>query len=145
MKQIQDSKLVLVTPPGALIDNAVLVTASIDTKGFDQVDIYVIVGATDIGLTTLKVQESDTDANYVDVAGLIYGTSGTSTLPGALADNTALAFHIDMLGRKRFLDVSAVGGDGTTGSYVTIFAVLSRAKESPSTAAKRGLAQELSV
>lgn len=143
MIQTQDQKIVLVTPPGAIVDNAALATAAIDTKGFDHCDIYVLLGATDIALAALKLRESDDDTTYADVAGGDFSAAGT--LPSATADNTVVGWHVNLLGKKRYLDVSATGGDGTTGAYITIVAVLSRAKQSPNTAAKRGLGQELFV
>ena len=141
-------KLVLVTPPGAIVDNASLATTSIDTKGFDQLDVYVIVGATDIAMAALKIQYSDTDSAYADVPNGNFATGtlptgSAATLPSATADNTVFAWH--GAPKKRFYDVVATGGDGTAGAYIMVIAILSRAKESPNTTAERGLSQELFV
>ncbi len=144
MIDTQKQKIVLVTPPGGLLDNASALTAEIDTLGFDYADIYVLIGATDVAMSALKLQESDVSGSgFADVEGGNYATN--ATLPSATADNTVHAFHVNLLGRKRFLDVVATGGDGATGAYITIFAILSRGKEAPNTAAERGLAQELFV
>ena len=146
----QMEKLVSITPPAAIYDNASLTTASIDTLGYDYCTIYVYLGATDIAMTALKVQESDTDGNYADVTGLVFGTSSntagsTSTLPSATDDNKFFAFEIDLRGRKRYLDLVATCGDGTAGTYAAAWAVLSRAEEAPNTAAERGCSQILRV
>jgi hypothetical protein len=140
----QNQKIVLLTPPAAIVDNAAVVTGELDTFGFDYADIYVVLGATDVAVATLKLQESDVSGSgFVDVDGGNFATA--ATLPSATQDNTVHAFHVNLLGRKRFLDVALAGGDGATGAYFTVFAVLSRPREAPNSAAERGLAQELFV
>ena len=104
----QNDKFVSITPPAAIYDNASLTTASIDTQGYDYLRVFVYLGATDIAMTALKLQESDTDGSYADVTGLVYGTSngiaGTaSSLPSATDDNKCYVFEIDLRGRKRYL------------------------------------------
>lgn len=147
----QNYKFVAVTPPGAISDDATLTTAEIDTLGFDYAQIIVYLGATDIAMAALKVTESDTPGSgHADVTGLVFGTStntdgATSALPSATDDNKAFAFDIDLRGRKRYLDVTATTGDGTAGTYVTIFALLWRAEDTPTTAAQRGFAEVLRV
>ena len=55
----QSVKYVSVTPPAAIVDNASYTTAEIDTYGWDYAKIVCYVGATDIAMTALKVQEAD--------------------------------------------------------------------------------------
>jgi hypothetical protein len=143
MINTQNQKAVLVTPPAAILDNASAVTNSIDTQGWNYLDIYVMVGATDIAMAALKLQTSDTDGSYADLSGANFATDGT--LPSATADNTVVAWHVNLLGKKRFFDVVATAGDGTAGTYLSIIAVLSRGETAPKTAAERGLGQELFV
>lgn len=144
MIHAQNEKTVIVTAPGALLDNASATTTEIDTLGYDYCKIKVILGATDIALTALKVQESDTSGSgFADVTGLVYGTSeniagDTSALPSATDDNKVFGFEIDLKARKRYLDVVATVGNGTNGAYVAIIAELSRAKDEPVTASERG-------
>src|ERR1041384_5380382 len=112
MIQSQKEKLVAVTPPGALVDNAAFTTAVIDTLGWDYCTIYCIFGAMDIAMAALKVQEDDalngSNLNSAaHVAGLVSGTStdiagNASALPSATADNTIFAFDIDLRSRKRY-------------------------------------------
>lgn len=150
------SKVVIVLAPAAIIDNASPTTNVIDCSGYSYCNIYAVLGATDIAVTALKVQESDVAASATaltsgaDVTGLIYGTSAntagsTSTLPSATDDNKVFAFEIDCRKRKRYLDVAATMGDGTAGGYLSIIAVLSRGDSTPATAAERGCAQILRV
>lgn len=139
----QASKFVAITPPAAISDNATLTTASIDTKGWDYCDIIVHFGAMDIAMAALKLQQSDDDSSYADVTGGDFSVSGT--LPSGTADNTFVGWHVNLVGKKRYLDVVATTGDGAAGTYVTIFAILSRAEQMPSSASGRGFGQELFV
>ena len=150
MNQLQNTKLVSITPPGLIVDNASYTTSSIDTQGWDYLQVVVYLGATDIAMTALKLQESDTDGSYADVTGLVFGTSSniagsTSTLPSATDDNKFFVFDVDLRGRKRYFDLVATAGDGTAGTFLTAFAILSRGKDQPQTAAERGASQILRV
>lgn len=146
----QNDKFVSITPPAAIYDNASLTTASIDTQGYDYLRVFVYLGATDIAMTALKLQESDSDGSYADVTGLVYGTSngiaGTaSSLPSATDDNKCFVFEVDLRGRKRYFDLVATAGDGTAGTYACAFALLSKAKDYPVTASERGFGNILRV
>ena len=142
------TKVVAITPPGAIVDNTAYTTTAIDTAGFGHVTIYALIGATDIAMAGLKVQESDasdmTDA--ADVTGLVMGTStdaytgSATTLPSATDDNKIVAFEVSLTGgRKRYLDLVATAGDGTAGTYLTAWAVLSRPETFPNSSTDRGV------
>jgi hypothetical protein len=143
MNQSQFNKFVSITPPAAIVDNASYTTTSIDTAGFEYLEVFVFLGATDIAMTALKLQESDTDGSYADVTGLIYGTSAgiagtTAALPIATDDNKCFKFEVDLRGRKRYFDLVATAGDGAAGTFLTAFALLSRASDHPVSASERG-------
>ena len=147
---LQSVKYVNVTPPAAIIDNASATTNSVNTEGFAYATFLVELGATDIALTALKLQESDTDGSYADVTGAIFGTSAdptgtTSTLPSATDDNKMYAIYVDLKGRKKYLDLVITVGDGSTGGYVSAQCILSGADIQPHTAAGLGLGQYLVV
>lgn len=144
MFDLQNCKFVNVTPPAAIVDNAAFPTASIDTKGFRAACIIVQLGALDIAVAAMKLRESDDDSTYTDVSGADFSVSPL-TLPSATADNNLYGIFVDLRGRKRYLDLSLTGGDGTTGSYASVLAILDRAEETPDTAAERGLAQQATV
>lgn len=141
---VQNTKYINVTPPAAIVDNAAFTTTEVDTLGFDYATFVVSLGATDIAMAALKVQESDTSGSgFADISGL--DTDGdtdtdgnTSTLPTATDDNDIFVFEVDLRGRKRYLDISATAGDGTNGTYASILCILSRAEETPVTATQRG-------
>lgn len=150
MNTAQHDKFVSITPPAAIVDNASLTTASVDTLGYSYARIFLYLGAMDIAMTALKIQESDNDSSYSDVTGLVYGTStdiagSTSALPTATDDNKCFVFEIDLRGRKRYLDLVATCGDGAAGTYVTAFALLSRASDGPVTKTERGFGNVLRV
>ena len=149
-KIAQCHKLVSVTPPAAIYDNASLTTASIDTRGYKYCRIVVYLGATDIAMAALKVQESDTDGSYADVTGLVFGTStnvagSTSTLPSANDDNKFFVFEIDLRNRKRYLDLVATAGDGAAGTYAAAWAELYEGEDLPDSTADEGASQILRV
>jgi len=146
VNHLEGTKVVLVTPPVASVNNASALTATIDTAGFDTCAIFITIGVADAAMTALKVQESDfaNMSGAADVTGLVYGTSAdiagtTSALPASTNDNTIFAFDIDLKARKRYLDVVAtVGAAGTTGAFLTALALLGRAEQTPTTIAQRG-------
>ena len=143
------TKLVSITPPAAIVDAASYTTASVDTLGYDYARINVYLGATDIDMTALKIQESDDDGSsdaYADVTGLVAsGATGDGRLPQDDDDNKFFSFFIDLRGRKRYLDLVATAGNGAAGTFLAAWAELSRAKEGPQTAAQQGLAGRLIV
>lgn len=146
MHDTQQQKVVAVINPVAIVDNASWTTNEIDTMGYDYCTVYFMLGANDIGVTALKVQESDTSGSgMADVTGLVYGAAGAPALPSATDDNGIFAFFIDLKKRKRYLDVVATNGDGTVGGFAAAWAVLSRAAQMPNTAATRGLVAQLIV
>lgn len=144
-------------PPQAIKDNASWTSNVVDLKGFDYAVVTVQLGATDIAMVALKVQEADaaTDATTLtsgaDVSGLIFGTSAlpsedggaTSALPSATDDNGVLKFYIDCKKVKRYINLVATAGDGTAGTYLSALCELSRAEQVPYNASTRGLTANL--
>lgn len=147
MNNLQNVKVVNVTPPAAIVDNASFATTTIDTLGFNKVAIYFQLGATDIAMTALKVQESDDSgmSGAADITGAVYGASGYAALPTATDDNKIFAFFIDLKGRKRYLDVVATAGDGSTGTFGACIAELYNGNATADDATERGLAANLIV
>lgn len=145
-------KFVLVLAPAAKLDNATAPTNVIDTKGFGFARIFVVLGDTDIALTALKLQEADaaSDATTLtsgtDITGTRFGTDAndtgsTSALPTATDDNKAYCFEVDLKGRKRYLKPVITVGDGTTGAFVTCFALLGHGDQVPTKATEKNVAQ----
>jgi hypothetical protein len=131
MNALQNVKVVNVTPPAAIVDNASFTTNSIDTAGYGKLAVYFSLGATDIAMAALKLQEADDDSAYGDITGCVYGASGAPSLPSA-----------NLAGRKRYIDVVATAGDGSTGTYGSCIAVLYNG-EGINSATERGLAANI--
>jgi hypothetical protein len=147
MNNLQNVKVVNVTPPAAIKDNASFATTTIDTLGFNKVAIYFALGATDIAMTALKVQESDDSgmSAAADITGAVYGATGAPALPSADDDNKIFGFFIDLKGRKRYLDVVATAGDGSAGTFGACTAHLYNPLTTEDNATQRGLAANLIV
>jgi hypothetical protein len=139
MKETLTEKVVAITPPAAIVDNAAFTTTEIDTIGFRHLTIYVLLGALDIAVAAFKATQSDTaGSGHADITGADFSVL-PATLPAATDDNKIYAIHIDLLGKKRYIDLTLTGGDGSTGSYACAWAVLSRAEEAPNSATERGV------
>lgn len=138
MIDIQNCKFINLVPPVVIKDNASWTATEIDTLGFDYLTLSINLGATDIGMAALKVQESATSGSGgTDVTGLIFGTSNNtggsaSTLPSATDDNKMFAFQMPLQGkRQRYITLVATAGNGTAGTYLSGQAILSRAGQAP--------------
>lgn len=143
---LETSKVLNVTPPAAIVDNAAFTTAAVDTKGYRRCTFLVVLGALDIALAAFKLRESDDDGSadaYADVDGADFSVDGV--LPAATKDNKIYAIRVDLRGRERYLDLTLTGGDGTLGTYATVIAILENPEIIPTTAAGRGLEAELAV
>jgi hypothetical protein len=149
MEQLQHAKKGIAILPQTL-DNATATSYVIDTAGVDYVNIDVVIGATDIALTALKVQESDAITNSTtltsgaDITGLVYGANG-STLPSATDDNKIFSFEINTQGRKRYLQLVAVAGNGTTGVALAAQYNAGKVANQSLDAAGKGVAAVLNV
>lgn len=143
MNIFQEIKWKNVTPPGAIVDNAAFTTASMDIKDTVSWAFLVCLGGLDIAVAVMKLQESDNDSSYSDVSGADFSVSPL-TLPSATDDNKLYLITGSSNGRKRYLDLSLTGGDGSSGSYISVLAgTLPKIK--PDTAAERGVAQQAIV
>lgn len=131
MHSAQDAKYVVAIAPTAIIDDDSAVAAEIDTLDSRYAEIVLQLGATDIALTALKVQEADeTGGDFTDVTGADFdgGTAidGTTlALPSATDDGQTCVFQINLDKTKRFLKVVATFGNGTTGGFIAGIARLS--------------------
>jgi hypothetical protein len=134
-------KCVPAIKPAAIVDNATVTADVIDCRGFDFALVVLQLGATDIAMTALKLQQSSTSGGvYADITGATFaagtGYNGaTLALPSATDDGQTCAFMVDMRGREPFLKVVATFGDGSTGGFIAGVAVLGYGKLPPTTSA----------
>lgn len=143
---LDNYKLVNVTPPAAILDDASASTTEVDTKGWNHARFIVALGASDIALAALHVTESDaTGTGHVEIDETDFSDAtqtdieGTAlALPAADADNKLYVIDIQLEGRKRYLDLVATAGNGSTGTYVSAICILSRGEAAPVTNAGHG-------
>jgi hypothetical protein len=126
MNSLQNVKFFNVTPPGAIVDNADFTTNAIDTVGFGKLAVIFQLGATDIAMGALKLQQSDDSgmSGAADITGTVFGATGLPALPSATDDNKIYVFHVSLQGKKRYVDLVATAGNGSAGTYGSAIAVL---------------------
>lgn len=149
MNALQNTKFVNIVPPAAIKDNTAFVDIEdIDCAGWDYLTIVWQQGATDVITAALAVADSDDATTYVNFATVgttatIAGT--TSALPAATPDNQLHIFEIDLRKRKRYIQVDATAGNGSTGTFASALGILSRGDSVTQTAAARGAVQIIRV
>ena len=125
------------TTPPALVDNTTATAAEIDTAGYSYGVITVSFGVCDIGVSSLKLQMSDTSGSgFADVPGTTFGTdaavdASTSALPSASSDSGQFTWEVDLLGKKRYFEVVCTVGDGSAGNYMHIHTLLLNPENGP--------------
>ncbi len=132
----QMSKVVSAVPTAASTNVTTLV---IDTLGFDAASITVsrASNAATAFATVLKVEESDDNSAYSNVAGLVGGTDFTIPTVTDTASVSIVKMDIDTRVKKRYLKVSATPSTASA-IAVAINARLTRADVAPATAAEAG-------
>jgi hypothetical protein len=132
MIEAQKAKYVVAIAPAAIIDNASATATEIDCKGANYLEIPIQIGATDIAVTALKLQECDTSGgSFTDITGATFSAGNNVdgvalALPSATDDNQPHVFQVNLVGRKRFIKVVCTFGDGTAGGFVAATARLSQ-------------------
>ena len=136
---LQGLKSFVAIGPISAASAAVLTSASIDTKGYEELQFVVTktTHATDY-ITSFVIQQSDdtNTSNFATVTGYVAGTDWTlASLTGgtnAASEKAAGVFNIDLRGKKRYFRVLVTNG-GATG-IVGITGTLARGVEAPITA-----------
>lgn len=151
MRELMASKFASIAFAEAIVDNASVTTTEVDTIGWNFATIVVRLGTTDIALTALKVQESDTSGSgFTDITGADFDgdtdiEGSAASLPAATDDDKFYIVHLDLRGKKRYLDLVATVGDGTSGAWLHAFAILSNGDIGPQTASEMGAAVVLAA
>ncbi len=144
MNCLHNAKFAQVIAPVAIVDDASWTTDAIDTLDYDYCTIIFNLGATDIAMAALKVQESDASGSgYADISGATAdgGTNfdgTTAALPSATDDGNVIVFQVDLKGRKRYLDLVATAGNGSTGTFGSAVAILTKGAVAPESVADAG-------
>lgn len=143
MNVLQNIEVRKLIEPAAIVDDAAFTTDIIDMKGVREALFIVQFGAMDIAMAALKLTESEDSgmSGATDVPGADFSVSPL-TLPSATADHLLFLVHVTNRGnRKRYLDVSATGGNGSAGTYAAGVVLLAKEETGPSTAALQGASQ----
>ena len=150
MRSLPCAKTVGMISP-LLHDNVTATKVEVDTKDFKFARIVLYLGATDIALSALKLEESDsTGTGYSDITSTVFGTATDSsgaatTLPSATDDGKFYHFDVDLRGRKRFLRMVATAGDGSLGANMAAWCDLYGGSITPTNATSRGAAVVMKV
>jgi hypothetical protein len=146
MNSLQNCKFVNVTPPAAIVNNAAFTTATVDTKGWRKVTFLVILGALDIALSALKLQQSDDSgmAGAADISGADFSVSPL-TLPSATDDNKLFMIYVDTRGKKGIRTCRSRWATARPAASSCVIAILHDGETVPSTATLRGLSQQAVV
>lgn len=136
---LQGLKSVCPLGPVSMTAAAALTSASIDCKGYEELQLVVTktTHATDY-ITVLTIQQSDDTVltNFAAVTGYVAGTDWTlASLTGgtnAATEKAAGVFNIDLRGKKRYFRVLVTNG-GVTG-IIGITGTLARGEQAPITA-----------
>ena len=127
MDIIQETRIALAIAPGAIVDNAAFTSNVIDLNDFEgagYLEFIVLIGATDIEMATLKVMESDTKSDATTLGGTPTLVKDSTTKPGATDDDKCCVFGVDLRApRKRYLQLQATAGAGTSGTYLAAIAI----------------------
>jgi len=121
-----------------LKDDAAFDGQVIDKQDFDGAKgvLFVIyTGFIDVALAALKVQQADakTDATTLTSGADVHDVTAK---PTASDDNEFVLVYVPMsLWTKRYLQLQATGGDGTTGVYLAAVAIADMPGETAVTAA----------
>lgn len=152
MNEIQRAKFVQVIAPVAIVDDASWTTNEIDTLDFDYLTVVVNIGATDIAMAALKMQASDTSGSgFADVTGLDMDgdtdiDGNAAALPSATDDNNLVVFQVDLrTNNKRYWDLVATAGNGTSGTFASAVAILTKGAVAPTSVSDMGAETVLRV
>ena len=142
---MQQVKVVPMIAPGVIKDDAAYTCAVCDALGWDYATAVFHIGATDIAVAVMNIQDADDNSTYGIIDGANFANTshlditGTAlALPDANADNTIILVHLDLKKRKRYLQAAVTAGNGSAGTYMSGVFVLSRGEAMPDTAAEAG-------
>jgi hypothetical protein len=150
MRNLQKLKAGLVIPP-QIVKNA-SVTGKINTQGYASLLLLLSLGATDVNITTLKLEGSDDDATYTAIPRAEYGLVATATdsatpaLPVVADANSLFAFDVTLDTLPKWVRVIVTAPNGTNGALVAVTSLLDRySGQLPDGVTERGYKSLLSV
>lgn len=130
MNILNRSKFFNAIPPTAIVDNTAFTSNVLDktteiphdAKG---VLFVVNLGATDIALAALKVQQSDTESDATTLGGTPTDVVDAAAKPSATDDNGIALIYVPISKwTERYLQLQATAGNGAAGTYLSAVAVI---------------------
>lgn len=129
----QNLKVVHPTALPAVVGSTATSTVVVDRIGFDQVSMLVSKAASSgtSFASVLKVEESDNNSDYTEVAALVKDGTGGFTMSAVSTSNASVVkMDIDCVAKKRYLRLSATPD---VSAVMSVVALLSRGEEFPAT------------
>ncbi len=129
MTILNNTKYFNAIPPTAIKDDAAFVSNVLDkatdiphdAKG---VLFVVQLGATDIALAALKVQQSDTETDATTLGGAPTDVVDAASKPGADDDGGVALIYVPIESwTEQYLQLQATAGDGTAGTFLSAIAI----------------------
>ena len=110
----------------ATVNNGSFTSRVVDTAiagGAKAITFAVLVGSTDIALTTLRVRQSETKSSDTALGGTPTTLYDVQTKPGATDDSKLWLVTIDLKQpHARYLQLDVAAGNGTSGAAVAALA-----------------------
>lgn len=131
----QNLKVVVPTALPGVVGSTATSTLVVDRRGYDQVSLIVSKAATTgtAFASVLKVEESDDNSNYSNVAALVKDGAGGFTMTAVSTVNASVVkMDVDCLAKKRYLRLSMTPD---VSASMSVVALLSRGEEYPSSQA----------
>jgi hypothetical protein len=130
----QNDKVVAAVPASV---GTSAVTLTVDTLGYDHASVTVLraANASTAFASVLKVEHSDDNSSYSDVAGLVGGTDFTIPTVSDTSSVAVVKLDVDTKAKKRYLKVTATPAVSVN---TVVTARLSRGEVAPVTAAEAG-------
>lgn len=140
MNPLQQTKVVSMIAPAAIVNNTSATVTVVDTLGWDYLTAILHIGASDIAMTALMLKDSDDNSTNTEIAATDfsdntqYDIDGTAlALPSNTADGSVRIVHLDLRKHGRYIQWLATAGNGSTGTYLSSIGILSRGEVVPTT------------
>jgi hypothetical protein len=118
-----------INPAAAITGNTTTTGATIDTQGFESLELVVQSGTITDGTETFTVYEGD-QANMSDEGAVAAGDLiGSAPVFAATDDNVTK--KVGYRGNRRYVRIKGVGAGQTTGGFFAALAVQGHAKNAP--------------
>ncbi len=105
-----------------LINNNTVI-GSIDLNNYpnaSSLTVLCIVGGIDTTMTTIRLRQSTDNSTWADITGANFNSAAYT----ATDDNKIVLQPISLAGKQRYIQFSALVGNGATGATVTVIGII---------------------